>query len=233
MKHVDIVIPDIHGDEYLVDQAFLRLKINPSIRKAIFLGNIWDLTEENYDTQERIFRKIVSLKEKYPDKIEWLLGKHDVHYMTGRVVYTGYNHEHCNEIRNLLKKYEYLFQNCYVCPYTKTLYTNSGLSHVYFNYLHGVQKKSPDVSFQNWLNGFSIEDAHTISRNAGFDKLNNLSFIQYSSFAQDVYLGEDVEQQVIGNSLVDLSRFHKDFTCIAKGKIFETCYEETDKDSFY
>lgn len=96
------VIPDIHGRDFweLIKNNHKRYD------KIIFLGDYFDSKEIDVESQIKNFKRIVSFKLKHPEKVELLLGNHDLHYLKcWKEIYTGFNFKKGLLITELLEKF--------------------------------------------------------------------------------------------------------------------------------
>lgn len=80
-----LIIPDVHGRTFWKEPV----RNIDKFEKVIFLGDYLDpYPSEGIYTCDAIivFKEIIALKEKYPEKVILLLGNHDVHYLWFRDV---------------------------------------------------------------------------------------------------------------------------------------------------
>lgn len=94
------VISDIHGRSNWIDPV---TSVIDHMDTLLIMGDYFDSFDITSDTQIETFRKIMNLKNSYPDKIVCLLGNHDYHYtdMTDNQ-YSGYQPNMRYIIKNLL-----------------------------------------------------------------------------------------------------------------------------------
>lgn len=80
MSRQILIIPDVHGRTFWKEPV----RNIDKYEKVIFLGDYLDpYPSEGISIEDaiKIFKEIIALKEKYPEKVILLLGNHDVHYL--------------------------------------------------------------------------------------------------------------------------------------------------------
>lgn len=121
-----IVIGDIHGSDKWED--IVKKHINAD--KIIFLGDYLDPYLSNYFLYRKLksnFLKIIKFKQKHLDKVELLIGNHDLHYLYDDVSHcTRYNVKRAKQIREMFDTYRDLFKVAY--KYENHLFTHAGVS---------------------------------------------------------------------------------------------------------
>jgi len=121
----------VHGEKKTFDLLYEE-NIN-DYTKVVFIGDYWDSFHISFEEQVECFLEIIALKKKYPEKIVLLLGNHDIHYLTNKTEYSGYQHDKWREIQKLMQENLDLFQSAY--QYKDVLFTHAGLSQTFFEYL--------------------------------------------------------------------------------------------------
>ena len=106
MKHV--IIGDLHGKDCWKE-------VDPNkYDKVIFLGDYvdhWTLPDKVIYNN---LREIIEFKEKFPDKVDLLLGNHDVQYLHfPHYLCSGYRPSMQHLLTQLFKEYEDLFSVAY------------------------------------------------------------------------------------------------------------------------
>ena len=83
-----LVIGDIHG------QDFWKSIVNEHMDEdyIVFVGDYFDSYSIGSKKILDNFRKIIKLKQTYPDKVKLLLGNHDIHYYYLNSNYILYNY---------------------------------------------------------------------------------------------------------------------------------------------
>jgi len=75
-----MVIPDIHGRHEKLQTALDRFE-EKSYDKVVLLGDLADSYDRSNEDILRCFKIAFDAKEKYGDRMAWLLGNHELHYM--------------------------------------------------------------------------------------------------------------------------------------------------------
>lgn len=104
-----LVIPDIHG-ELFWQRALLLIN---DYDKIIFLGDYldaWDDLGISDDSMAFNLLNIINFKLAYPDKIEILLGNHELSYMFNDCICSGYRPFGALTFNQILHKYNKLFK---------------------------------------------------------------------------------------------------------------------------
>lgn len=123
MKHV--IIGDLHGKDCWKD-------VDPNLYdKVIFLGDYvdhWTLPDE---VIYRNLREIIGLKQQYPEKVELLLGNHDVQYLHfPHYLCSGYRPTMQHLLTQLFKEHENLFSIAY--QKDKYLISHAGVTNKWY-----------------------------------------------------------------------------------------------------
>lgn len=109
-----LIIPDVHGRTFWKD--VLPFVETNDYEKIIFLGDYVDPYSSEGITDEAAYQqflKILELKEDNPDKIELLLGNHDLGYLDQDICECRTMYDHYNNMRNLITYNRTLFDISY------------------------------------------------------------------------------------------------------------------------
>ena len=137
-----IIIPDVHGRKFwerIIDEK-------PENEKIIFLGDYTDPYPIEGIEQETIpdsIRKIIELKEKFPDDVILLLGNHDLSYVYSGLPKCRFDRERQSEIRDLFSKNRQLFQIAYKSD--KYVYSHAGILQRWLDYERFYFKNLTDL----------------------------------------------------------------------------------------
>ena len=107
-----IIIPDVHGRKFwerIIDNK-------PENEKIIFLGDYTDpypIEGIEQNTIPDSIRKIIELKEKFPEDVILLLGNHDLSYVYSGLPKCRFDRERRQEIQDLFTKNRQYFQLAY------------------------------------------------------------------------------------------------------------------------
>lgn len=101
MNYNITVIGDIHGRDKWTDNAPNFIEQSDV---TIIVGDYFDSFDIPHLAQIETFKKIISLKDSYGDKLVLLLGNHDYHYLDiSDIAYSGYNKAASWSIRHILE----------------------------------------------------------------------------------------------------------------------------------
>lgn len=141
-----LIIGDVHGEEIIWQLADLELLYTfPNIATEfdyyIFLGDYVDSHTVFAPKIIENFKKIIQLKQNYPDKVILLLGNHDISYMFGHNLFpcSGQNIQYTKEISTLFQENKELFQPLFYID--NLLFTHAGISNRWlkeFNHQEGI-----------------------------------------------------------------------------------------------
>lgn len=155
-----IVVPDIHGENFWTEIKNYNLS---EVKKIIFLGDYFDSFTKNYDEQMQNFKDIVNFKEANPDKVELLIGNHDIHYITFNGC-SGFSEIFKYQIKSLLSP---LIQDGIIKVFhieNNVLYSHAGLTKTFL---------------ENVVEDFDIKSKNFTDL---IDKLNDLLKVYPSAF---------------------------------------------------
>jgi predicted MPP superfamily phosphohydrolase len=168
-----LVIGDVHG------QDFWKPIVNKHLGEdyIVFVGDYFDSYSIGSKKILDNFRKIIKLKETYPDKVKLLLGNHDIHYYYLKSAYrsTGFDYTIMSEVNNLFKKNKDLFQATF-------MYGNTIVSHA------GITNKLVESTHNDYLTALDLGWGDSLEHNDISDKLNFLFKISCKSL---FYIGEE------------------------------------------
>lgn len=144
-----LAIGDVHGEDwwkpvifgasdlyksYEEDKEFLQssYKFNfDNIGKIIFLGDYVDSYHvSTYDMVENL-RKIVSFAKDYPDRVELLLGNHDIQYIHPKYQCSGFRPEAYFDLREIFEKDRDLFKAA--STYGDYIFSHAGITQKLWN----------------------------------------------------------------------------------------------------
>lgn len=123
-----MAVPDIHCRFEYVLLAEERLKGNKCDR-LVFLGDYCDsYTHSNHDMLHTL-EQVIRIKTENPDKVELLIGNHDLPYMTNllRGMCSGHRPEAYPAVNKLLNENDKLFNVAY--QKGKHLFTHAGITN--------------------------------------------------------------------------------------------------------
>jgi hypothetical protein len=165
MYPTTIVFGDIHG---LTTWKTIVKDFPKS--KCIFLGNYLDPYNE-ISPQELIknLELIIQLKISRPNDIILLLGDHDMHYISHKIIRPRFNTRIAKQASALFSEHRHLFQ--FAHQDEKLLYTHAGIDHDWFvdnfkghldkniaKQLNNPTKKQKPFLYSNELHGGDITD---------------------------------------------------------------------------
>ncbi len=194
-----LIVPDIHGRMGIVNKTIDAMKLQ-KFDKVIFQGDYWDSFDVPFEEQLKVFKRIIKLKNDNPETVILLWGNHDIHYLTNLICYGGFQYNHSAAIRLLMEENFDKFVNCYLCKETKQLHLHAGLSSSFKDKLEKIKSKPDDISIDEWLNSFTIDQAHILYHKDGYTPHNNISMIRPEALLTDIYLDEEFTTQVVGHT---------------------------------
>ena len=135
-----IGIGDLHGRPYW-KQIWEK---HSDADKIVFVGDYFDSLDGYtelpvYSAAEQIynFREICALKREFPDKIEILLGNHDIHYFRGLKGQTaGFQTEHAVFIQMALEENKDILKMAWLGN-NKFLFSHVGISGAWLDDIYG------------------------------------------------------------------------------------------------
>lgn len=120
-----LIIPDVHGRKFWK----YALEHVDDYNKIIFLGDYLDpYPDERISFEESVlnFKEILDFKDNHFDKVELLLGNHDMHYVdTGFMDCSRLNYMRRNEMNTLYSAYCDAFKLLYI--YDGCLFSHAGV----------------------------------------------------------------------------------------------------------
>lgn len=212
MKHRILVISDIHGEDFWINQDPTKFD------KIVFLSDFWDSFIKTIAQQTKMFKKAIKWKELYPDKVHLIIGNHDYQYLVNRHMYSGWQADNALAIHNLMKEHKDKFQNAVVID--SVLFTHAGLSNTFFDRIS--THFDEETMTEDWyLNEFGVESeqlhAHLYS-DYGDDVREGISFIRPNALSRDIYLNERISFQVVGHT-------HSDSFKLYDNLVVADCYK--------
>jgi len=186
-----------------------------AVDKVVFGGDYWDSFTIHPSTQIRIFQKIIKIKEKYGDKIELILGNHDVQYLyndwVSKLKCSGFSSEYFVRINVMMKHHKDMYVNAwqYTNPDTNEvhLFTHAGVTTFITDALN---ERYPDayqdvldgnMELSELLNGTQMDELYYIGKiNGGHDPYSGIFWVRPSQL--DKYQIEGYTQHV-GHTHID------------------------------
>jgi 3',5'-cyclic AMP phosphodiesterase CpdA len=165
-----LVVPDIHGERSLLPT---QEEID-DVDKVVFLGDYLDSFHVPGVEQLLVLSEVIEIKKAYEDKVVLLLGNHDIHYLYGRYICSGYNREFALAFASLLRDNRKLFQYCYM--YENHLFTHAGVDS---RLLKALKTKHPTYE----------EDGYTLEYMINNSGIRELYYIGADSGGVDPYGG--------------------------------------------
>jgi predicted MPP superfamily phosphohydrolase len=121
-----LTIGDLHGENTWKDLSF------DLYDKVVFIGDYVDsFTESDEDISSNLIN-IIEIKKKNTEKVELLLGNHDIQYLypVGRYRCSGYRPSMQITLQTLFEENKELFQIAY--QYKNYLWTHAGVSNGWY-----------------------------------------------------------------------------------------------------
>lgn len=155
-----ITVPDLHGKNF-----WKHIDIS-EYDKVVFLGDYVD----SYLTipplvELQNFIEIIDLKKTYPDKIELLLGNHDIQYLFFPRYGCSVNYHIADELKEAFNSNAELFKVAFQVK--NHLWTHAGVSKSWLDYYcyHFEEYKNLvyDKNLAEFLNGMLEKELHLLS----------------------------------------------------------------------
>jgi hypothetical protein len=119
-----LTIGDLHGHS-------TWKRINPEDYDIlIFLGDYMDSLFVDDDEMVLNLEEVISLKQRYPEKVKLLIGNHEISYLYRPYRASGYRYSIAEKVRNLLERNTELFQLSF--QHQQNLWTHAGLHNEYY-----------------------------------------------------------------------------------------------------
>lgn len=147
VKKIEILtIPDLHGNPAWKDA------IDQEADKIIFLGDYVDSFNYSDKEIESNLRDVIAFKLANPDKVELLIGNHDITYMFGvEYMCSGYRSSQAEVLTEIFTTHKDLFKIAY--QYKDGLWTHAGISKRWWDkYGQWLQERLPDSNYGDLLN---------------------------------------------------------------------------------
>jgi len=153
----------MHGERHLLPT---QEEID-AVDKVVFLGDYLDSFHVPGEEQLKVLQEVIEIKKAYMDKVILLLGNHDIHYLYGRYICSGYDREFAAAFQFLLQDNRKLFQYCYM--YDNHLFTHAGVD---VRLLKALKTKHPmyeedGFSLEYMLNNSGIRELYYIGSDCG------------------------------------------------------------------
>lgn len=222
-----LVIPDLHGRLELLQKA---IEIKHRYQEIVFMGDIFESFDRSFEDQMKCFELVKAEARRNPN-FHWLLGNHEIHYMTKKVEYSGYQKDKQFIIGDALENAKGLYKNAY--QQSGVLFTHAGLSQTFLAHItnkafeisslfrlmqEGVCKDAASL-----LNQMSIEKVHLKITDNKYSPLNNISFIRPEGLVKD--LVPEIVTQVVGHTYAPTVRYCKvgsqEVIVVDNGQLFE------------
>lgn len=107
-----LVIPDIHGRHESLRAGFDKF-LSEGLDKVILLGDLADSYDRTNEDILRCFFMARDMKELLGDKMEWLIGNHELHYLFDDQVCSGYRADLAAHLRPWLQDNKTLLNVAY------------------------------------------------------------------------------------------------------------------------
>lgn len=220
-------ISDLHGKDYW--KKFI--KDNPHIEKWVFQGDYLDsFTHLNIELKDNL-SDIIDFKRKYPEKVELLLGNHDIPFFYDDApMCSGHRENMKIQLRaDLINENKDLFKIAY--QYKNYLWTHAGISNKWYTHYEKylgdhADKCSSMADILNMLSEttegrdklFSIGEIR-----GGYDVGGPLWADYYETSADFLECEEHPLHQIVGHSKVpDIVTFNNEGGSITFCDVFDT-----------
>ncbi len=121
-------IGDLHGH----DTWKKFVNENPTLDKYVFIGDYVDNVNGTNESIWNNLADVIEFKKSQPDKVELLIGNHDVQYIfDGKYQCSGYRPHALQGLKILFGDNKDLFQMAY--QYKNYLFTHAGVSNKWYN----------------------------------------------------------------------------------------------------
>ena len=157
------------------------------VDKVVFGGDYWDSFDLYESIQIRVFLKIVAIKRKYGDKIEVILGNHDIQYLYRERVSSlrcsGFSSDYFITINQLMVHNKDIF--VYAWQHEDHLFTHAGVTQ---DLLDRYSEKRPqqyqmvldgEISLADLINECKISDLYVIGhKGTGMNRDSGIFWIR-------------------------------------------------------
>lgn len=127
-----LTIGDIHGRSCWKELALARVD---EFDKIVFIGDYCDSFNVDPITILKNLREIIQFKRDFSDKVELLLGNHDIHYMKpGAPIGSGWNSAFHHQYKEVFNQNEEVFKVAF--QFGDHLWTHAGVHDRWFKDLH-------------------------------------------------------------------------------------------------
>lgn len=223
-----IVIPDVHGRSFWRDAVKQRGDL-----EVVFLGDYVDPYYGISDNEALAeLRDIVSLKEKYPDKISLLLGNHDLHYVISELGRSRYSSSNAAAYKDIFGSHRELFSLAIKRSIEDVVYifSHAGIHprwfyracslfglETYESFPSGLQEADLDYLNRLWREGKDdLLSQHLMSRSGlrgGWDRVGSMVWADVREYV-DWYQDTPGLVQVFGHTQLDAPFFGNGFACL-------------------
>lgn len=204
-----LAIGDIHGRDY-----WRQINLD-NHDKVVFIGDYVDSSVVNEREQYANLLAIINLKKRFSDKIELLLGNHDIHYMLYGFVEPcmGFNVQSYRKFRDVFLENKRLFNNAY--QHKNYLFSHAGISNQWWDWINrnseveAIFEKSNTIAEGLnllYLNRDHYNVLHSVGESRGGSQIGGIFWADISDTKEDQLAGF---HQVVGHSKVDKITDHK------------------------
>lgn len=207
-----LIIPDLHGKDIVKLLSNYNLE---TFDKMVFMGDYFDSFTIKPVKQLENFNKILELKEKYEDRIELLIGNHDLHYLNSKFRCAGFDDKFYFSFNQVLMPL-YKNKTLKVCVVIDNyLFSHAGISNNWLKRLNienkSITKNNIDLLinfvFQSSLEFFSFqkpEDSNERYSIYGDNTYQSPLWIRPTSLIKDKvsFIGSENITQVVGHTSI-------------------------------
>jgi 3',5'-cyclic AMP phosphodiesterase CpdA len=195
-----ISIPDLHGKDAWKQVDVARYD------KVIFLGDYVDSNEITGDVIIENLKEIIALKKLHSDKVELLLGNHDMQYMFyPKFRCSGFMIGFVKQLDKLFNEHKSIFK--YAFQIDNHLWTHAGITNAWYQDNLEVFKRYTDLDpkkdLAEILNRLGISYPHVMDTTSlarkGSDKYSSILWADITETSEDLL--KDYHQYV-GHSRV-------------------------------
>lgn len=234
-----LIIPDVHGRTFWKNAVS---QYEDKVEKIIFLGDYLDPYPDEGITRKgaiKIFEEIIDYKTNNKDKVVFLLGNHDLHYLIkGFPRSKRYDSSNAYKIRELYCQHKRLFKLAHEDTINdkKYLFTHAGLMNSWIernkdiigeptvdslNYLldnpRGISALSEISNYRTWLG----EKSGSIVWSDVREKIDLDDSLEFNIIPNDDSIVETYDYQVFGHTkLIDKPIITDKWACLDCIKAF-------------
>ena len=166
-----LIIPDVHGRTFWKDPVNSLLSMDTDA-KIVFMGDYHDPYFQEFNNDDYLsrsldnFKEILSLKQKYPERIILLLGNHDCGYaISDDICSSRMDHQHRRELENLFRQNRELFQIAEECDIAGKhfIFSHAGILKEWASLFFGISVvKKPGFNIVDRLNNAWLTDDYGV-----------------------------------------------------------------------